>query len=72
MNTLFDAIKSEGIPHDSHESDLYLPDTPQVRSILDKFPLQKSNATRFRNEVQGGTWIDVPFAYQPFWEAKLA
>lgn len=70
MKTLFETIKAEGIHHASHESDLYLPDTPQVRAILDKFPLQKSNATRFKNQVNGGTWIDVPFAFLPFWEAR--
>lgn len=72
MSTLYDTIKDAGIEHASHESDLYLPDTAQVRAILERFPLQKRNATRFQNQVEGGTWIDVPFAFLPFWEKKLA
>jgi hypothetical protein len=72
MNTpsLYETILAAGIQHASHESDLYLPDTVEVRAILDGFPLEKRNATRFRNQVEGGTWIDVPFAFLPFWERK--
>ena len=54
----------------NHETDLYIPDTPQARAILDRFPVHKANARRFTNRVKGGTWIDVPFAYLPAWEAK--
>ena len=70
MKSLFETIKEAGIPFDSHESDLYLPATPQVREILNRFPLQKGNATSFINQVEGGQWLDIPFAYLPFWEAK--
>ena len=68
--TLFGEIVAAGIKHASHETDLYIPDTPEARAILDQFPLEKRNARRFRNQVEGGTWIDIPFAYLPAWEAK--
>lgn len=68
--TLYDAIKSAGVEHSNHESDLYLPDTEQARTILNDFPLQKSIAERFRNQVTGTTWIDIPFAYLPWWEKR--
>lgn len=67
---LYTEIKAAGIECASHESDLYLPDTEQVRAILDKYPLSKANATRFKNQINGQIWIDVPFAYLPFWERR--
>lgn len=70
--SLFGVIRAAGIKYASHETDLYLPDTAQVRAILDNFPTNKANATRFQNQVEGGTWIDIPFAYLPAWEAKQA
>lgn len=72
--TLFEAIKAIGIPFDNHESDLYLPDTPEARAVLAQFPREQSIATRFTNKRPpnaGEQWIDVPFAYEPFWEEKL-
>lgn len=69
---LYDVIVAAGIPLDHHESDLYVPDTPEVRAILDRpeYALNKTNATRFTNQVEGGTWIDIPFAYAPYWRAR--
>jgi len=68
--TLYGEIVAAGIKYANHETDLYIPDTPQARAILDRFPVHKANARRFTNRVKGGTWIDVPFAYLPAWEAK--
>ena len=71
---LYDELKAAGIQIDSYESDLYFPATPQALAILDKYPLQKAYAERFRNQAPpnvGDIWIDVPFAYLPFWSRKL-
>tara|TARA_R110000868_G_scaffold79632_2_gene226581 strand:+ start:475 stop:717 length:243 start_codon:yes stop_codon:yes gene_type:complete len=69
--SLFAAIVAAGIKYASHATDLYLPDTAEVRAILARFPLENRNARRFTNQVEGGTWIDVPFAFLPAWEAKM-
>lgn len=71
MNTLFAEIVEAGIKYASHETDLYLPDTPQVREILKRYPLEDGNKTSFKNQVEGGQWFDVPFAYLPAWERKM-
>jgi len=68
--TLYDTIKAAGIEHSNHESDLYLPDTPEVRAILDRFPISKGNAQRFTNQITKTSWIDVPFAFLPWWRAR--
>lgn len=70
--TLYAALVAAGIEISNHESDLYFPVTPESKAILARFPLQKSNAKAFRNEAPpnvGQLWYDVPFAYEPFWEA---
>lgn len=60
-----------GWPRDSHESDLYLPNTRTVKRLLDYFPLQKANATTFivqkGHPNAGQSWRDIPFAYLPHW-----
>jgi hypothetical protein len=50
-----------------HESDLYIEVNEANREILNRHPLEKSNATKFRNAVTGKMCWDVPFAYDPFW-----
>lgn len=71
QETLFGALRAAGIETANHESDLYFPASPEALAILARFPLQKSIAERFINQAPpnvGETWVDVPFAFQPFWE----
>jgi hypothetical protein len=68
--TLWSEVVRLGIPHASHETDPYIPVTDQTRELLKKFPLSDGNKTTFTNQVEGGLWFDIPFAYLPAWEAK--
>jgi hypothetical protein len=71
--SLFEEIQAAGIPFANHESDLYVPDTEQVRAILARHPVSKSNATTFVNQApphKGERWLDIPFAYAPWWGAR--
>ncbi len=70
--SLYLEVVAAGIPVHNHESDLYIPDTEAARAILARYPTKAANAKRFENQVEGGTWIDVPFAFDPFWTAKAA
>jgi len=73
VNTLYRALVAAGIEIDHHESDLYFPATPEALAILAKFPDKEESARRFQNEAPphvGESWVDVPFAYLPYWEAK--
>ena len=69
--SLWEAVKAAGIPHASHETDLYIPANPQTRAILKDFPLEYKNKRIFKNQVEGGLWYDIPFAYLPAWEEKM-
>lgn len=68
--SIYQALKDAGVPLDSHESDLYAKATPECLEIL---RIHKSNglcATPFKSEIDGSTWLDIPFAFEPWWEAR--
>ena len=68
MSIYTDCIEA-GIEVANHASDLYVPDTPEVRAILKKH--NSKNHSTFRDNITGNIWLDVPFCYDPYWEAKL-
>lgn len=70
MKTLYNELKERGIEIGNHESDLYFPSTPETKAILAKYPLQKLCSTSFINNIDKTLWIDVPFGFDPYWEAK--
>ena len=70
MMTHIEELNAAGVPIASHESDLYCRDTPESREIIQRHGY---SFTLFRNQRpphQGELWLDVSFAYLPFWEAK--
>jgi hypothetical protein len=73
--SLYADLIAAGVPVSNHESDLYFPDTPEALRILDLYPLEKRNSKRFKNQRPpnvGELWVDVPFAFIPFWERVSA
>lgn len=52
---------------DHHESDLYVRHTPLTVSIVRQFG---ANSSTFTSKVDGHRWLDIPFAYAPFWAKK--
>ncbi len=64
---LFEAIKSAGIPYASHYSDLYVKHTDASVELLTRYQFRE-NVRLFKNNIDGLQWLDVPFAYQPFWD----
>lgn len=65
--SLYQQVIAKGIKHDNHESDLYIPYTEENMRMVKEADWSVS---MFTNQVEGGTWLDLPFAYDPFWEAK--
>jgi len=72
--SLYAAVVRLGIEHDSHESDLYLPATDQVRELLTLYGIDpfSPSASQFRHQVTGAIWFDVCFRYDPWWAARAA
>jgi hypothetical protein len=68
--SVYAEVKAAGGYIANHESDLYIENTAENRAILARYPLEKSNATRFRNNVTGKLCLDIPFGFMPFWETR--
>lgn len=72
---IYSIVIAENIPHASHYSDLYIPVTPRTTQIVhDHAKALKTKGLgmvkTFKNQVEGGLWYDIPFAYTPYWDAK--
>lgn len=63
---VYAALKAAGIETANHESDLYARDSLEARRIVYAcgYP-----AVQFRG-TDGALWLDLPFAFTPFWTAK--
>lgn len=66
---LYDKLVKEGFTLDHHESDLYVKDSPMARELLERYGLKY---TPFKDDIDHEMWLDVPFAYAPFWRDKAA
>ena len=65
--TIWDIVQELGIEHGYHASDLQVPDNETTRAIIAAYPDQAKNAKPFKNAQDGTRWIEIPFAYLPFW-----
>jgi hypothetical protein len=63
---LYDDLVGAGIPLDHHESDLYVLHTPMAVSIIRQ---HGQLGTPFIG-TDGKRWLDIPFAYMPFWRSR--
>ena len=83
-NSLYDECVKRGIPMSNHESDLYIPVTAETQELIKHFSTShchKKPATDMRhgerqyntfvNQVEGGLWFDVAFAFLPWWEQRV-
>ena len=70
--SIYSEAKKAGIPMSSHESDLYLPAhgefTETVADILNRHKRHKH--TLFISQIDNELWYDIPFAYDPWWNAR--
>jgi hypothetical protein len=68
--SVYKLLKAAGVPLDHHESDLYAKVTPESRAIVADYE-HRANVKTFRSETDKGEfWYDIPFAYEPWWEAR--
>lgn len=59
-------LLAAGVKIDSHESDLYAEATPEAIELSKNEP----NRSFFTSQIDGKRWIEIPFAYMPYWEKK--
>lgn len=70
--SIYQRLKSAGVPLDNHESDLYAKVTSASRPIVEERMRSgdHSRVTVFVSQIDGALWYDIPFAFDPFWERK--
>lgn len=68
--SLYEEVKATGGYISNHEADLYIEVNDVNRAILAKYPIPHKNATQFRNEVTGKLCWDIPFEFDPYWDAR--
>jgi hypothetical protein len=70
--TLYAELAALGVPMDSHESDLYVPVTPETVAAVKAHGW--AGVTTFTaqggGELAGRLCFDLPFANVPWWEAR--
>jgi hypothetical protein len=70
--SLYQDLVTAGCQIDSHESDLYVKHNADAVRIIAEFEAAGgiTNKVLFTSRVDFQTWIELPFAYEPFWIAK--
>jgi len=69
---LYQKMEDAGVVSGNHASDLYVFDTHAAREILNQYPLEKANSSRFRCNVTERRGIEIPFAYSPHFGKAFA
>lgn len=67
--TLYEELLESGVEldHRDHTSDLYVRATPKALRLIMESGLCWS---AFRSQIDGKLWIDVPFAFDPYWNRR--
>jgi len=70
MASIYEDLVKAGVQIDNYRSDLYAPNTKEVRDILKRDPQQPVEpfAVQPSHPDRGQTWLRLPYAYLPFWE----
>ncbi len=71
--SLYSDLIAAGCEIDHHESDLYVKRTPEAVAIIHQHgkTVDGWNVQPFVSQIDGTPWLDIPFAYEPYWAAKL-
>jgi len=75
LDSIFQQATAAGLEMGNHSSDLHLKDTPEARAIIAAWETEtgmSKSATYFVSGIDNTRWIDLPFAYDPFWEGRAA
>jgi len=65
--TLYEQALKAGLEINNHESDLHIKYTPEARKLVNEYKQYKHSCFI---GADGQLWIEVPFAFEPFWETK--
>lgn len=67
--SLYTDLIEAGQPVSNWQSDLYTPVNDVTRALINEHGI--TTATTFVSQIDGNSWYDVPFQFDPFWEARI-
>lgn len=73
MPTLYERLIAAGCEVSSHRSDLYVRRCEDVLSVINAYMKEtgeKITFSTFKNNIDGGMWLDIPFSFDPYWAKK--
>lgn len=70
--SIYEQLNEMGIEMDNHQSDMYVPATPEVMAVIQAAHAEDPTImySTFEDLRTGDTWVDLPFQYEPHWEQK--
>jgi hypothetical protein len=68
--TLYEEAQRLNLVQGNHESDLHLLDVQEARELVRQFPRHAKQTRFFVSAIDRQPWLDVPFAFDPFWTQK--
>ena len=69
--TIYEKLKEANVKLDHHESDLYAEVTDASSDIVSNYKY-KDTVTFFTNDIDNKLWYEIPFAYDLWWNIRLA
>jgi len=60
QSDIYNVVQELGIPMETHESDLYIPVTPETKELIDQYEYE-GNVSTFTSH-DGTQWFEIPFA----------
>jgi hypothetical protein len=67
--SIYQQMLAAGQECHNHSTDLYVYVNEVTRKIVAEYEF-KSNVTTFKSQTDGKMMYDIPFAYEPEWEAR--
>jgi hypothetical protein len=68
--SIYTELLAAGLVTGNHASDLYAKFCPETKAIADKHGKTGVLLTVFKNQVSGDMNYELPFCFDPFWQAK--
>lgn len=75
MQSLYARLLKAGCKIDNHESDLYVQNSQIARDIITAYNKEHKYShpikfKMFKSNLDGDSWLDIPFMYSPYWDKK--
>jgi len=70
IHSIYKKMVEAGVEVRKHESDLYVPNNETTRAIIAEYEHKNSVTSFYCYDNVNDPWFDIPFAYDPWWDAR--